>query len=161
MIASISNKRLSFLFLLTLTLNIDKLLAEENDQPKASLYRASIQEKPWGREFIFAAVENKYVGKVIEVKAGHSLSLQYHNNKEETISLLVGEALIEYGNKQDALESIRFVSGDTIHVPAGVIHRVTAVSDIAFVEASTAVPGWQEDIVRLEDKYGREGTSKP
>lgn len=161
MIATISNRKLTALSLLILALNAYNLLAIESDKPTASLYRAGVQEKPWGREFIFAAIENKYVGKVIEVKAGHSLSLQYHHQKDETISLLVGEALIEYGDKQDALESIRFVSGDTIHLPAGVIHRVTAVSDIAFVEASTAMPGWQQDIVRLEDKYGREGTSQP
>jgi len=101
--------------------------------PQAEVYRAARQDKPWGHELIFAAIDGKYIGKVIHVNAGHSLSLQYHHEKEETISVTSGEAL----------------------------HRITAISDLDFAEVSTACPGWREDVVRLEDRYGRAGTSAP
>ena len=129
--------------------------------PEATLYQAARQDKPWGHELIFAAVEGKYIGKVIHVNAGGSLSLQYHQEKEETISVISGEALVQYGSSADQLIDQRFGAGDTIHLPAGVLHRITALSDLDFAEASTAYPGWREDVVRLEDRYGRTGTSAP
>jgi len=129
--------------------------------PQADIYRAARQDKPWGYELIFAAVDGKYVGKIIHVNTGGSLSLQYHREKEETISVLSGEALIQHGPAADQLTDERFGPGDTIHLPAGVLHRITAVSDLDFAEASSAAPGWREDVVRLEDRYGRAGTSAP
>jgi len=102
-----------------------------------------------------------YVGKMIHVNAGHSLSLQYHKEKDETISVISGEALVQYGPSADQLTDRRFGAGDTVHLPAGVLHRITAISDLDFAEASTAYPGWREDVVRLEDRYGRTGTSAP
>ena len=129
--------------------------------PQAEVYRGARQDKPWGHELIFAAVDGKYIGKVIHVNAGHSLSLQYHHEKEETISVTSGEALIQYGPSADRLTDRRFSAGDTIHLPAGVLHRITAISDLDFAEVSTAYPGWREDVVRLEDRYGRVGTSAP
>jgi len=128
---------------------------------RAQRYRAAHQGKPWGNEMIFAAVDGKYAGKIIHVAAGQSLSLQYHREKEETISVLSGEALIEYGPSASALTSEPFSPGDTIHLPPGELHRITAVTDLTFAEASTAGPGWREDIVRLEDRYGRSGTTAP
>jgi len=110
---------------------------------------------------IFAARDGQYVGKVIHVVAGHSLSLQYHNEKEETISVVSGTAIVEHGSSADDLTSQHFGPGDTIHLPAGTLHRITAITDLTFAEASTAAPGWREDVVRLEDKYGRTGTSAP
>jgi mannose-6-phosphate isomerase len=129
--------------------------------PQAEVYQAARQDKPWGHELIFAAVEGKYIGKVIHVAAGHSLSLQYHVQKEETISVISGEALFQYGPSADQLTDQRFGAGDTIHLPAGALHRITAISDLDFAEVSTAHPGWREDVVRLEDRYGRAGTSAP
>jgi mannose-6-phosphate isomerase len=129
--------------------------------PEAEVYQAARQDKPWGHELIFAAVDGKYIGKIIHVNAGHSLSLQYHKEKEETISVISGEALVQYGPSADQLIDQRFAAGDTIHLPAGVLHRITALSDLDFAEASTAYPGWREDVVRLEDRYGRTGTSAP
>lgn len=129
--------------------------------PKADIYRAARQDKPWGYELIYAAVDGKYVGKIIHVDAGGSLSLQYHREKEETISVLSGEALIQHGPAANQLTDERFGPGDTIHLPAGVLHRITAVSDLEFAETSSAAPGWREDVVRLEDRYGRAGTSAP
>jgi mannose-6-phosphate isomerase len=128
---------------------------------KAEVYRAPRQDKPWGHEVIFAANDGKYVGKIIHVRAGDSLSLQYHLQKEETMSVLSGAAVIEYGPAADALTSQHFGPGDTIHLPPGNVHRITAITDLTFAETSTALPGWREDVVRLEDKYGREGTSAP
>jgi mannose-6-phosphate isomerase len=127
----------------------------------AEIYRAPRQDKPWGHEVIFAGVDGKYVGKIIYVSAGHALSLQYHERKDETTSVLSGAALIEHGPSADALTSQHLGPGDTIHLPAGVLHRITAITDLTFVEASTAQPGWREDVVRLEDKYGRAGTTAP
>jgi mannose-6-phosphate isomerase len=129
--------------------------------PQAEVYQAARQDKPWGHEIIFAAVEGKYVGKVIHVTAGNSLSLQYHLQKEETISVLAGAALIEWGPSAGSLTSQHFGPGDTIHLPPGAVHRITAITDLTFAETSTAAPGWREDVVRLEDKYGRAGTSAP
>jgi mannose-6-phosphate isomerase len=129
--------------------------------PQAEVYPAARQDKPWGHEIIFAAVEGKYVGKVLHVTAGHSLSLQYHRQKEETMSILSGAALMEYGPDAQNLTSQHFGPGDTIHLPPGTVHRITAITDLTFAEVSTAAPGWREDIVRLEDKYGRAGTSAP
>ena len=130
-------------------------------EQQATVYKAPRQEKPWGHEQIFAAENGKYVGKIIYVNAGQSLSLQYHEHKEETISLISGTAEIQYGPIGGELTKDTFEPGDTIHLPAGVVHRVTAISDIVFAEASTAPPGWREDVVRLQDAYGRAGTSAP
>ena len=129
--------------------------------PAATVYRAPVQPKPWGHEVIFAAVEGRYVGKLIHVNAGHSLSTQYHRQKEETISLVSGEAVVEHGPDGDHLVAVRFAPGDTIHLPAGVVHRIEAVTDIVFAECSTAAQGWRHDVVRLDDAYGRAGTREP
>jgi mannose-6-phosphate isomerase len=129
--------------------------------PQAEVFQPTRQDKPWGHELIFAALDGKYVGKVIHVNAGQSLSLQYHKEKEETSIVLSGEALVEYGPSADRLTTGHFSAGDAIHLPAGVLHRITAISDLDFAEASTAYPGWREDVVRLEDRYGRTGTTAP
>jgi mannose-6-phosphate isomerase len=142
------------------------LTSAQNGSPAATdvhttVYQAPRQDKPWGHEVIFAAVEGKYVGKIINVTAGNALSLQYHLNKDETISVLSGAALIEFGPAADDLTSQHFGPGDTIHLPPGSVHRITAITDLSFAESSTAAPGWREDVVRLEDKYGRSGTTAP
>ena len=93
--------------------------------------------------------------------AGQSLSLQYHEHKEETICLISGEADIQYGPLDGELSERRFGPGDTIQLPPRAVHRVKAITDIVFAEASTAPPGWREDVVRLEDAYGRTGTTAP
>ncbi len=129
--------------------------------PTADVYKAPRQDKPWGHEVIFAARDGQYAGKIIYVVAGGALSLQFHHQKEETISVLSGAALIEYGPTADELSSQHFGPGDTIHLPPGTVHRITAITDLTFAESSTAAPGWREDVVRLEDNYGRTGTSAP
>jgi mannose-6-phosphate isomerase len=118
-------------------------------------------EKPWGHEEIFAIVEGSYVGKTLHVKAGEALSLQYHHHKDETIAVLSGEAQMDLGTEETSLRTVDLPAGSSIHVPPGLLHRVRAVTDAVLVEASTAGPGWREDVVRLDDRYGRHGTTEP
>jgi len=115
-------------------------------------------EKPWGHEELFAHVPGRYAGKAIHVTAGNALSLQYHQAKEETISCLSGRFLVEVGQHETSLEEFELEPGESIHLLPGVRHRVTAVVDSVFLEASTTE---LDDVVRLEDRYGREGTSAP
>ena len=129
--------------------------------PPAEFGAATVRLKPWGHETIFAAGEHGYVGKIITVDAGHSLSLQYHHHKDETITIVTGEATVDHGPSLELLQARTMRAGDVVHLAAGALHRVTAVSDVVFAEVSTAPPGWQEDIVRLSDRYGRDGTTAP
>jgi mannose-6-phosphate isomerase len=129
--------------------------------PFAGIVTTPVQGKPWGSEVIFATGENGYVGKVISVTASQALSLQYHREKDETISVISGELVVEYGIDVDHLEHRLMQPGDTIHLPPTFVHRMTAVTDAVVVEASTAGPGWRGDVVRLSDRYGRTGTSAP
>lgn len=118
-------------------------------------------DKPWGHEEIFALVEGSYVGKLLFVSAGESLSLQYHHSKDETIALVSGQVEIDLGTSADTLRAVRMTPGDSVHVIPGTLHRLRAVQDSVLVEASTADSGWREDVVRIEDRYGRLGTTAP
>ncbi|CAN5863285.1 hypothetical protein BH24ACT3_BH24ACT3_17400 [soil metagenome] len=115
-------------------------------------------DKPWGHEEVFAFVEGRFCGKAIYVEAGHALSLQYHEEKEETIAVQQGTARLEIGLHEEALETIEIGPGDSVHLAPGTRHRITAVTDVVLLEASTTE---LTDVVRLEDQYGREGTSAP
>jgi len=129
--------------------------------PESPIRPAEHVNKPWGHEEIFALVEGSYVGKLLFVSAGESLSLQYHHAKDETIALVSGQAEIDLGSSADALSAQSLSPGDSVHVLPGMLHRLRAVEDSVLVEASTADPGWREDVVRLEDRYGRLGTTAP
>jgi mannose-6-phosphate isomerase len=118
-------------------------------------------DKPWGHEEIFAVAEGRYVGKVLRVRAGHSLSLQYHHNKEETIAVRTGRVRLEFGPDKTSLAATELAAGQSVRIPPQFLHRVTAISDAVLLEASTADPGWREDVVRLEDHYGRAETTTP
>lgn len=118
-------------------------------------------DKPWGHEEIFALVEGSYVGKLLFVSAGESLSLQYHHAKDETIALVTGRAEIDLGDSAETLRAVSLSAGDSVHVLPGTLHRLRAIEDSVLVEASTADAGWREDVVRLEDRYGRLGTTAP
>ena len=115
-------------------------------------------DKPWGHESLFALVDGKYCGKAIHVTEGHALSLQYHERKEETISVFSGRLRVEVGEHETSLEEFELVPGESIHLRPGTRHRVTALVDTVMLEASTTE---LDDVVRLEDRYGREGTSAP
>lgn len=118
-------------------------------------------DKPWGHEDIFALVEGNYCGKAIHINAGHALSLQYHERKEETIYVLSGTVKLEVGSDEKSLDVFEMSEGEVVHVSPGVVHRMTAITDVVVLEASTAGSGWREDVVRIEDMYGRAGTVAP
>ena len=110
-------------------------------------------DKPWGFELLWAKTD-RYVGKIIHVNAGHALSLQYHNVKTETVYLASGRVRYEIGDA-DVRREIDLLPGDRLHIPAGTVHRVTALEDADIFEVSTPEI---DDVVRLEDRYGRAGT---
>ena len=111
-------------------------------------------EKPWGYELHWAKTD-RYVGKVIHINAGHALSLQYHNKKDETIYVHSGKMLFEIGPRGGPLEKREMRPGDSVHVTPLTVHRMTALEDCDLLEVSTPE---LDDVVRLEDRYGREGT---
>jgi mannose-6-phosphate isomerase-like protein (cupin superfamily) len=115
-------------------------------------------DKPWGHEEVFALVEGKFCGKAIHVNDGHSLSLQYHEEKEEVISVQSGCLKVEVGLHEDELETFDLEAGESIHLRPFTRHRVTAIGDTVMLEASTTQ---LMDVVRLEDRYGRQGTNAP
>jgi len=115
-------------------------------------------DKPWGSEEIFAETE-RYVGKILTVRAGHALSLQYHVRKDETMRVLEGTCELHIGPAAGSaeLEAVTLAPGDARRVRAGVLHRLVAISDVKILEVSTPEI---DDVVRLEDRYGRTGTSR-
>jgi mannose-6-phosphate isomerase len=117
-----------------------------------------IVQKPWGHEVIWAHT-SQYVGKVLHIKAGQSLSVQYHMMKDETIHLLSGEMIYRVrGEQGDALVDMKLKAGESFRNEPGTVHQMEAVTDCQVLEASTP---HLDDVVRLSDKYGREGTSAP
>jgi mannose-1-phosphate guanylyltransferase len=103
-------------------------------------------DKPWGRE-IWWALTDSYAGKILQVMAGHSLSLQYHERKRETMLFLEGEGYLEVDR-----ERVNIRPPMAVDIKPGMVHRVSASRDITLLEVSTPDV---EDVVRLEDKYGR------
>jgi mannose-6-phosphate isomerase len=115
-------------------------------------------EKPWGWELIWALTD-QYVGKILFVKSGESLSLQFHKAKDESWYVLEGRAHLELGRPgEGVLQQEVIVPGAAFHFRPGTVHRVTALDDTRILEVSTPE---LDDVVRLEDSYGRAGTSEP
>ena len=115
-------------------------------------------EKPWGWELIWAETDT-YVGKLLFVAAGHSLSLQFHRVKDESWYVESGRAELELGERGNAvLKKEVVLPGACFRFTPGTVHRVKALEDTLIVEVSTPD---LDDVVRLEDDYGREGTSAP
>jgi mannose-6-phosphate isomerase len=114
--------------------------------------------KPWGHETIWAANE-LYVGKILHIKAGHKLSVQYHEVKDETVYLLSGE--LKYcvqPEGSDRLEDVHLRVGEAFRTRPRTVHYMEAITDCDVLEASSP---HLDDIVRLADQYGREGTTAP
>lgn len=108
--------------------------------------------KPWGHEIIWAETD-KYAGKVLFIKKGERLSLQYHEEKEETIYVIEGELKVVHGNKDTMLSSMILKPGESFHVSPGTIHRFWAPhQDVTLVEVSTPE---LDDVVRVQDDYKR------
>lgn len=112
--------------------------------------------KPWGYELIFAKT-GQYVGKILHVNKGETLSLQYHEMKEETLYVVAGELKLTIEQDGDRRE-LPLRTGQAFHIPPRMIHRMEALQDSDIAEVSTPQ---LDDVVRLEDRYGRAGTSKP
>lgn len=116
-------------------------------------HEVAIKLKPWGREIWFARSE-KYAGKILEIKKGHRYSLQYHEKKQETQYIYKGKAKLTYGKNQDDLQEKILNAGDKFDVPPYTIHRLEALEDTEVFEVSTPD---LEDVVKLQDDYGRTG----
>ena len=109
------------------------------------------KKKPWGFELLFAHTP-KYAGKVILVRKGHRLSLQYHEKKDESMYIYEGKALLEIEGGDGCMTSKVVQSGQCIRVPPHTRHRLEAIEDTTFFEVSTPE---LEDVVRVDDDYGR------
>lgn len=115
--------------------------------PMTTVHRV---DKPWGYELIWA-VTPQYVGKVLVIRGGESLSYQYHEKKEESIFVADGAMDLEY--EVDGQRRVqRLHQGTSFHIPAGMRHRMSAVEDCRIFEVSTP---HLDDVVRVEDNYGR------
>jgi mannose-6-phosphate isomerase len=112
---------------------------------------AVVTEKPWGRE-VLLAVNAFYAFKEIVVLNGARTSLQSHLEKVESVFVVEGQMLLEFGLTSDSLESVTLSSGDAYSLAAGEIHRVTGLTDVRYLEASSP---HLDDVVRHEDDYGR------
>lgn len=124
------------------------------------LYEPQTVEKPWGREVWYADQEN-YAGKVLEVKAGARLSLQYHERKTETLYLLSGRVRLVFKKVEEGAEqgvsisdedTFEWLPGQAVHIPTRTIHRFVALEDSLLLEVSTPD---LTDVVRLQDDYAR------
>ena len=110
--------------------------------------------KPWGKEVIWAETKD-YVGKLLYINEGHKLSLQYHEQKEETILVVSGQLeLFISGNERKGMQTLNLGEGDTFHVTPNTIHRFAATlgTNVVLAEVST---NYLDDVVRLEDDYDR------
>ena len=114
-------------------------------------------DKPWGHELLWAKTD-QYVGKVLHVEAGQRLSVQYHDRKDESNLVLRGRLKLLRGTSADDLTETIVGEGDCWRNRAGEVHTIEAIEDADVVEVSTPQ---LDDVVRLEDGYGREGTSAP
>jgi mannose-6-phosphate isomerase-like protein (cupin superfamily) len=112
--------------------------------------------KPWGYELVFAENE-RYAGKILHLDPGHSLSLQYHERKDETLYVLSGEVLLLVEEDGAMVERV-LTSGQTYRIRPGMRHRMSATAPVDLVEVSSPE---LDDVVRLEDAYGRAGTTAP
>jgi quercetin dioxygenase-like cupin family protein len=114
-------------------------------------------EKPWGHEIIWAHAD-RYVGKLLVINAGRRLSFQYHDVKDEWIHVLSGRLRLTLENDAGVVEDRELGPGDGAHVATGRRHRYEAIDTCTLIEVSTPE---LDDVVRLEDDFGREGTSAP
>jgi mannose-6-phosphate isomerase len=113
--------------------------------------------KPWGWEKIWAHTD-RYVGKILHINAGHALSVQYHTRKDETVYLLSGTLKYWMQDASGEMRDVQLGIGEAFRITPGTVHYMEAVTDCDILETSTPD---LDDVVRLKDRYGREGTSAP
>jgi mannose-6-phosphate isomerase len=132
--------------------------ASPDASQKTGRVKQTAVPKPWGHETIWANAPG-YVGKILHIRAGEALSVQYHERKDETIYLLTGELVyrVQEGSG-DALRDVKLKQGESFRIMPGTIHQMEALTDCDVLEVST---NHLDDVVRLKDRYGREGTSAP
>ena len=111
-------------------------------------------EKPWGHELLWAQTD-RYVGKILHIRAGEALSLQYHRVKDETLMVLSGRMELVYFAEGEEPRQRVMLPREPFHVPPGLRHRMSAIEDTDVLEVS---PTELDDVVRLEDRYGRVGS---
>jgi mannose-6-phosphate isomerase len=114
-------------------------------------------DKPWGHEIIWAHTD-RYVGKILVLETGKRLSFQYHEQKDEWIHVLSGRLLLTLETEAGAIEDRELGPGEGAHVPVLRRHRYTAIETCRLIEVSTPELG---DVIRIDDDFGREGTSAP
>ena len=114
-------------------------------------------EKPWGHELIWAHTD-RYVGKLLVINTGRRLSFQYHEVKDESIHVLSGRLKLTLENDAGVIEDRELGPGDSAHVAVGRRHRYEAIEMCTLIEVSTPE---LDDVIRLQDDFGREGTSAP
>jgi mannose-6-phosphate isomerase-like protein (cupin superfamily) len=114
-------------------------------------------EKPWGHELIWALTD-RYCGKILVIETGRRLSLQYHEKKDEAILVMSGRLLLHLDDDDGNMTSRELGPGEGAHVAVGRRHRYEAIERVELVEVSTPE---LDDVVRVEDDFGREGTSAP
>src|ERR671936_515290 len=137
---------------------MDHLDSPNIDSLDAGAFETRRVEKPWGWELIWALTDD-YAGKILFVRAGQSLSLQFHREKDESWYVLEGRAELQLGEAGRAVLTSEVVgTGAAFRFRPGTVHRVRAVEDTTILEVSTPQ---LDDIVRLEDEYGREGSAQP
>ncbi|HEY8737650.1 MAG TPA: cupin domain-containing protein [Candidatus Dormibacteraeota bacterium] len=112
-------------------------------------------KKPWGWENRFA-ITDRYLGKVIHINAGEMLSLQYHERKDETLLVVKGSMDLQLEDEKGQLQTHRLTEGMSRRIRPGLKHRMIGAEDCEFFEVSSPEI---DDVVRLEDKYGRQGTN--
>ena len=122
-----------------------------NERESMALQPLQKIDKPWGHELLWARTA-EYAGKRLHIKQGHRLSLQYHERKEETILVYAGRMLFQIEDDGGVLHEIHLEAGMAHHVPVGRKHRMIALEDCDVFEVST---NHLDDVVRLEDAYGR------
>jgi len=116
-------------------------------------YQGKVVEKPWGYELIWAHTP-RYVGKILHINKGESLSYQYHRVKDETVRVLSGSLELEVELEGERTK-LKLKPGDCLHIVPGMKHRMTGLEECDVLEVSTPE---LDDVVRLEDRYGRAGT---
>jgi mannose-6-phosphate isomerase-like protein (cupin superfamily) len=134
--------------------------AKRSEKGESGRVRVETVAKPWGHEKVWAR-SDRYVGKIIHINAGHELSVQFHKKKDETIHLLSGEIVYRVQrdpSDQSQLDDVRLQIGESFRIAPGTVHQMVAVTDCDVLEVSTPET---DDVVRLSDRYGREGTSAP
>ncbi len=115
--------------------------------------KTQTKPKPWGKEIWFAQTD-AYAGKILIIKKGHRYSLQYHKTKSETQYVLSGKVKMTIGQSEDKLEDVILSPGDKLDITPGMIHRAEGLEDSEIFEVSTPE---LDDVVKLEDDYGRSG----